>query len=54
MTHDQEETMEVADTIIIINQGSVEQMETPEGICREPKTEFVDIKRYEMMRQLGY
>ncbi len=58
VTHDQEEAMEVADTIIIINQGSVEQIGTPEEICREPKTEFVrefvDIRRYEVMRQLGH
>lgn len=41
VTHDQEEAMEVADTIIITNQGRVEQIGTPEDICLHPKTEFV-------------
>lgn len=41
VTHDQEEAMEVADTIIITNQGRVEQIGTPEEICRNPATEFV-------------
>ncbi|MCI8591396.1 MAG: sulfate ABC transporter ATP-binding protein [Lachnospiraceae bacterium] len=49
VTHDQEEAMEVADTVIVINQGQIEQMGTPEEICGQPQTEFVraffDIKR---------
>ena len=56
VTHDQEEAMEVADTIIITNQGSIEQMGTPEEICRNPKTEFVrdfvDVRRYEALKQI--
>lgn len=56
VTHDQEEAMEVADTIIITNHGNIEQTGTPEEICRHPQTEFVkdfiDVKRYEMMEIL--
>lgn len=53
VTHDQEEAMEVADTIIITNEGRVEQIGTPEEICRKPGTEFVrefiDVERFETM-----
>ncbi len=53
VTHDQEEAMEVADTIIVTNQGRVEQIGTPEEICLHPQTDFVadfiDIKRYQAM-----
>lgn len=41
VTHDQEEAMEVADTIIITNQGRIEQIGTPDEICLHPQTEFV-------------
>lgn len=41
VTHDQEEAMEVADTIIITNQGKIEQIGTPEDICLHPQTDFV-------------
>ena len=51
VTHDQEEAMEVADMVIITNQGKVEQIGTPEDICFHPKTDFVadfiDAARYE-------
>lgn len=51
VTHDQEEAMEVADTVIVTNQGQVEQIGTPEEICVHPATdfvnEFIDIARYE-------
>lgn len=53
VTHDQEEAMEVADMIIVTNQGRVEQIGTPEDICLHPQTEFVadfiDTARYEAM-----
>ncbi len=42
VTHDQEEALEVADTIIITNQGKIEQIGTPEEICLHPQTEFVE------------
>lgn len=41
VTHDQEEAMEVADTVIIINKGKIEQMGSPEMICHCPATDFV-------------
>ena len=41
VTHDQEEAMEIADTVILINQGRIEQIGTPEDICCHPRTEFV-------------
>ncbi len=41
VTHDQEEAMEVADRIIITNQGKIEQIGTPEEVCQNPKTDFV-------------
>lgn len=41
VTHDQEEAVEVADDIIIINEGKLEQMGTPVEIYKKPKTSFV-------------
>lgn len=41
VTHDQEEAIEVADEIIVTNQGKVEQMGSPLDIYRNPKTPFV-------------
>ena len=53
VTHDQEEAVEVADTIIITNQGRIEQIGTPEEVCRHPQTEFVadfvDAERFEAL-----
>lgn len=53
VTHDQEEAMEVADSIIITNQGNIEQIGMPEEICLHPQTEFVadfiDVARYEAL-----
>ncbi len=41
VTHDQEEAVEVADQIMIINEGNLEQMGTPTEIYKRPKTAFV-------------
>lgn len=41
VTHDQEEAVEVADEIIIINEGRMEQMGTPVEVYKKPKTSFV-------------
>ncbi len=41
VTHDQEEAVEVADDIIIINEGRLEQMGSPIAIYKNPKTPFV-------------
>ena len=41
VTHDQEEALEVADRIVVMNHGKVEQEGTPEEIFERPKTPFV-------------
>ena len=41
VTHDQDEAVEVADEIIIVNKGKVEQKGTPVEIYKNPKTSFV-------------
>ncbi len=41
VTHDQEEAMEVADEIVVINNGSLEQVGTPDRLYDEPANEFV-------------
>ncbi|QCT03955.1 sulfate ABC transporter, ATPase subunit [Paenibacillus algicola] len=41
VTHDQDEAIEVADEIMIIQQGRVEQKGTPWDIYKEPRTPFV-------------
>ncbi|MEB3353270.1 MAG: TOBE-like domain-containing protein, partial [Cyanobacteriota bacterium] len=41
VTHDQEEAMEVADRIVVMNEGHVEQIGSPSQIYDEPATPFV-------------
>ena len=41
VTHDQEEAMEVADEIVVMNHGKIEQVGTPAEIYDHPKTPFV-------------
>jgi sulfate transport system ATP-binding protein len=41
VTHDQEEAMEVADEIVVINNGRVEQVGTPDQLYDEPANDFV-------------
>ena len=41
VTHDQDEAVEVADDIIIINEGNLEQIGSPVDIYKRPKTPFV-------------
>ena len=41
VTHDQEEALEVADRIVIMNDGKIEQEGTPEELFERPKTPFV-------------
>jgi iron(III) transport system ATP-binding protein len=41
VTHDQEEALSVADRIVVMNQGVIEQVGTPMEIYREPATLFV-------------
>ena len=41
VTHDQEEALSVADRIVVMNQGTVEQVGTPMQVYREPASPFV-------------
>jgi sulfate/thiosulfate transport system ATP-binding protein len=41
VTHDQEEAMEVADQIAVMNRGAVEQVGGPRDLYERPATEFV-------------
>lgn len=41
VTHDQEEALDVADRIIILHEGSIEQMGTPEEVYDNPANPFV-------------
>jgi sulfate/thiosulfate transport system ATP-binding protein len=41
VTHDQEEAMEVADEIVVINEGRVEQIGSPDELYDEPTNDFV-------------
>jgi len=41
VTHDQEEALEVADRVVIMNQGEIVQEGTPEEVYDNPKTPFV-------------
>ncbi|KAM3089926.1 sulfate/molybdate ABC transporter ATP-binding protein [Phormidesmis sp. 146-35] len=41
VTHDQEEAMEVADEIVVMNKGKIEQIGTPAQIYDHPATAFV-------------
>lgn len=41
VTHDQEECFSISDRVAIMNNGIIEQFDTPENIYHKPKTEFV-------------
>src|SRR5437660_12663853 len=41
VTHDQEEALEVADRIVVMNAGRVEQVGTPEEVYDRPVSPFV-------------
>lgn len=41
VTHDQEEALAIADRIVVMNQGVIEQVGTPLDVYRHPKTTFV-------------
>ena len=45
VTHDQEEALELADRVVVMNHGAIEQVGTPEQVYHEPATRFV----YEFM-----
>lgn len=41
VTHDQEEALTLSDRVAVMNAGRIEQLDTPEGIYRHPRTRFV-------------
>lgn len=42
VTHDQQEALELSDRIVVMHQGRVEQIGTPDEICRRPASPFVE------------
>ncbi|WP_337383654.1 spermidine/putrescine ABC transporter ATP-binding protein, partial [Megasphaera sp.] len=41
VTHDQEEALSMSDTVVVMNQGYIQQIGTPESIYNEPENAFV-------------
>ncbi len=41
VTHDQEEALEVADRVVVMNKGRIEQIGTPDEVYAKPATPFV-------------
>jgi sulfate transport system ATP-binding protein len=41
VTHDQEEALDVADRVVVMNRGRIEQMGTPQEVFEQPATPFV-------------
>jgi sulfate transport system ATP-binding protein len=41
VTHDQEEALELADRVVVLNQGRIEQIGTPDEVYDQPATPFV-------------
>ena len=41
VTHDQDEALEMADRVVVMNAGRIEQIGTPAEVCEEPATPFV-------------
>ncbi|MDB6095278.1 MAG: sulfate transporter, ATPase subunit [Verrucomicrobia bacterium] len=60
VTHDQEEALEIADEVVIMNQAKVEQVGTPEEVYDRPATPFVyqflgnvNVLRAQLLEQVG-
>jgi putative spermidine/putrescine transport system ATP-binding protein len=41
VTHDQSEALSIADRVGVMNEGRLEQLDTPENVYRQPATQFV-------------
>jgi sulfate transport system ATP-binding protein len=41
VTHDQDEALEVADRVVVMNAGRIEQVGTPDEVFHQPQSEFV-------------
>ncbi len=50
VTHDQEEAMEVADRIVVMNEGRIEQVGTPDEVYNHPVNAFV----YEFLGEVNF
>ena len=58
VTHDQEEALEVADRVVLMNAGRVEQIGTPQQVWEQPATPFVygflgDVNRFDGFAEAG-
>jgi sulfate transport system ATP-binding protein len=56
VTHDQDEALELADRVVLMNQGRIEQLGTPQQVLDAPATPFVerflaDAQRLVLLRQ---
>ena len=40
VTHDQDEALTMSDTVVLMNEGKIEQLGTPEELLHHPKSEF--------------
>ncbi|MGM8226919.1 sulfate/molybdate ABC transporter ATP-binding protein [Cellvibrio sp. ARAG 10.3] len=49
VTHDQEEAMEVADRVVVLNKGAIEQIGSPDEVYNNPASPFV----YEFIGQVN-
>ena len=41
VTHDQEEALSMSDTVVVMNEGTIQQIGTPIDIYNEPENRFV-------------
>jgi sulfate transport system ATP-binding protein len=41
VTHDQDEALEVADRVVVMNEGRIEQIGSPDDVFHRPESEFV-------------
>lgn len=61
ITHDQEEAFFLSDRIMILNQGNIEQIDTPLNVYKNPKNQYVsdfvveqlDKKYFDLLRYTG-
>jgi sulfate transport system ATP-binding protein len=58
VTHDQDEALEVADRVVVMNRGRIEQTGTPQQVWDQPATPFVygflgDVNRFSGQAQAG-
>jgi sulfate transport system ATP-binding protein len=59
VTHDQEEAMEVADRVVVMNEGRIEQVGTPDEVYDHPANPFVlqfvgDVNLFHGRGEVGY